>query len=51
MEANLMLRARLSTAASTVLEDVDVANQSLLSSIDCKILCRTTFILVEKEIP
>ncbi|RWR95516.1 kinesin-like protein KIN-5D [Cinnamomum micranthum f. kanehirae] len=34
MEANLLLRARLSSAASTVLEDVDVANQSLLSSID-----------------
>lgn len=34
MEANQMLRSRLSSAASTALEDVDVANKSLLSSID-----------------
>ncbi|XP_058109930.1 kinesin-like protein KIN-5D [Magnolia sinica] len=34
MEANQVLRARLSSAASTALEDVDVANRSLLSAID-----------------
>ncbi|KAF8402800.1 hypothetical protein HHK36_010891 [Tetracentron sinense] len=33
-KANQMLRARLSSAASSALEDVDVANKSLLSSIE-----------------
>ncbi|XP_068637848.1 kinesin-like protein KIN-5D isoform X1 [Aristolochia californica] len=34
MEANQVLRDRLSSAASTALEDVDVANKTLFSSID-----------------
>lgn len=34
MEANQILRGRLSAAASSSLEDVDIANESLLSSID-----------------
>ena len=34
MEANQILRARFSSAVSTALEDVDIANKDLLSSID-----------------
>ncbi|XP_042509913.1 kinesin-like protein KIN-5D [Macadamia integrifolia] len=34
MEANHMLRAQLSSAASSALDDVDVVNKSLLSSIE-----------------
>ncbi|XP_008783640.2 kinesin-like protein KIN-5A isoform X2 [Phoenix dactylifera] len=34
MEANQLLRAKLSSTASTALQDVDVANKGLLSSID-----------------
>ncbi|XP_038988983.1 LOW QUALITY PROTEIN: kinesin-like protein KIN-5A [Phoenix dactylifera] len=37
LEANQLLRARLSSAASTTLEDVDVANKALLSSIGCSL--------------
>lgn len=33
-EANQILRARFSSAVSTALEDVDIANKDLLSSID-----------------
>ena len=36
MEANQLLRDKLSSAASTSLEDVNVASKSLLSSIDSK---------------
>ncbi|KAJ6804908.1 putative 125 kDa kinesin-related protein [Iris pallida] len=35
VEANEVLRARLSSAASTSLQDYEVANKDLLSSIDC----------------
>lgn len=34
MEANQILRAQFSSAVSAAVEDVDVANNSLLSSID-----------------
>ncbi|XP_039128668.1 kinesin-like protein KIN-5A [Dioscorea cayenensis subsp. rotundata] len=34
MEANVQLRSRLSSAASTALEDVNIANNGLLSSIE-----------------
>ena len=34
MEANQILRARFSSAVSTALEDVNIANKDLLSSID-----------------
>lgn len=37
MEANVQLRSRLSSAASTALEDVNIANNGLLSSIECKV--------------
>lgn len=37
MEANQLLRARLSSAVSTSLEDVNTANRDLLSAIDSKI--------------
>jgi hypothetical protein len=33
-EANELLRSKLSSAASATLEDIDVANEALLSSID-----------------
>ena len=36
MEANQNLRTRFSSAVSSALEDVDVANKNLLSSIDRK---------------
>jgi kinesin family protein 11 len=35
-EANQLLRSKLSSAVSSTLEDIDVANEALLSSIDSK---------------
>ncbi|XP_072961377.1 kinesin-like protein KIN-5A [Typha angustifolia] len=37
MEANRLLRAKLSSAVSATFEDVDIANKGLLSSIDCSL--------------
>jgi kinesin family protein 11 len=37
-EANQLLRSKLSSAVLTTLEDIDIANKALLSSIDSKIL-------------
>nr|XP_010937758.1 kinesin-like protein KIN-5A [Elaeis guineensis] len=37
MEANQLLRVKLSSAASATLEDVNIANKGLLSSIDCSL--------------
>jgi kinesin family protein 11 len=36
-EANQSLRSKLSSAVSTTLEEIDIANKALLSSIDSKI--------------
>ncbi|KAG1371623.1 Kinesin-like protein KIN-5A [Cocos nucifera] len=37
MEANQLLRAKLTSAASTTLEDVNIANKGLLTSINCSL--------------
>lgn len=38
MEANQNIVARFSSAVSTALQDADVANRNLLTSIDCRYL-------------
>lgn len=38
MDANQILRSRFSSAVSSTLEDADIANKNLLSSIDRKYL-------------
>ena len=43
MEANQLLRAKLSSTAATALQDVDVANEGLISSIDGEILFATSY--------
>ena len=50
MEANQILRARFSSAVSTALEDVDIANKDLLSSIDCQYLIFTRMLLRRFEV-
>lgn len=42
MEANLLLRAKLFSNVSTALQDVDVTNKGLLSSIDGELLFATS---------
>lgn len=43
MEANKTLRDQFSSAVSTALEDIDVANKGLLSSIDSQYQISSSF--------